>query len=193
MNAPAFHAVVLAGGRSSRLGGRPKAALRQGKLTLVELTVDAVREATGVVVVAPAELAVPAGVLRTREDPPFAGPAAGIAAGLAALTALPSAPWTMTLACDMPGVADAVDRLRDAAQRAPDAAGFMAVTPDGRRQPLAALYRTEVLRTAYAGQDPADRSVRSFTHDIALQEVIVAEEATADVDTWDDVRTFRLS
>ncbi|MFF0991643.1 molybdenum cofactor guanylyltransferase, partial [Kocuria nitroreducens] len=111
---------------------------------------------------------------------------------LGALAVLEPAEWTMTLACDMPGVAGAVDRLRGAAGEALGAPGFMAVTPDGRRQPLAALYRTEVLRGAYSGQDPADRSVRSFVRDLALQDVIVADDATADVDTWDDVRRFHL-
>lgn len=37
------------------------------------------------VVVAPAEVALPAGVLRALEDPPLGGPVAGIAAGLARL------------------------------------------------------------------------------------------------------------
>ncbi|MCC5783503.1 MULTISPECIES: molybdenum cofactor guanylyltransferase [Kocuria] len=197
MNTPAgallFHVVVLAGGRSSRLGGTPKASLRRNGRTLVELTVEAVQGAAGVVVVGPAELAVPAGVLRTREDPPFSGPAAGIAAGLAALEALPLADWTMTLACDMPEVARAVPLLLGSAGAAPETDGHIGVTPDGRRQPLAALYRTEALRAAYADQDPTNRSVRSFTHDLLLQEVTVAEDATADVDTWDDVHKFRLS
>lgn len=190
---PAFHAVVLAGGRSSRLGGRPKAGLRRNGRTLVELTVEAVRDAAGVVVVGPPGPALPADVLRTREDPPFAGPAAGIAAGLRALEALEPAPWTMTLACDMPGVAGAVERLCGAAGSAPEAVGFMAVAPDGHRQPLAALYRSEALRTAYAGRDPAGRSVFSFVRDLPLREVTVAADATADVDTWDDVRRHHLT
>lgn len=190
---PDFHAVVLAGGRSSRLGGEPKARLRRAGRTLVELTVEAVREAAAVVVVGPPDLPVPEGVLRTREDPPFAGPAAGIAAGLRVLDALPDARWTMTLACDMPGVARAVPALLAAARTGPgDAVGHVAVPPDGHRQPLAALYRSDVLRAAYAGQDPAGRSVFSFVRALALHDVAVAEEATADVDTWDDVHRFRL-
>ncbi|OLT12885.1 hypothetical protein BJF77_18515 [Kocuria sp. CNJ-770] len=191
--APVFHAVVLAGGRSSRLGGRPKAGLRQGGRTLVELTLDAVRGAAGVVVVGPPELAVPAGVLRAREDPPFSGPAAGIAAGLRALQALPEAPWTLVLACDMPGVARAVPLLLEAARSVPGTDGHVGVPPDGRRQPLAALYRSEALRAAYAGQDPADRSVFSFLRHLRLHDVTVAEDATADVDTWDDVRRHHLT
>lgn len=191
--APVFHAVVLAGGRSSRLGGRPKAGLRQGGRTLVELTLDAVRGAAGIVVVGPPELAVPAGVLRAREDPPFSGPAAGIAAGLRALQALPEAPWTLVLACDMPEVARAVPLLLEAARSVPGTDGHVGVPPDGRRQPLAALYRSEALRAAYAGQDPADRSVFSFLRHLRLHDVTVAEDATADVDTWDDVRRHHLT
>jgi molybdopterin-guanine dinucleotide biosynthesis protein A len=191
---PAFHAVVLAGGRSSRLDGRPKARLRQEGRTLVELTVEAVRSAAGVVVVGPPDLAVPGDVLRAREDPPFSGPAAGIAAGLRALEALPPADWTMTLACDMPGVARAVPLLLDAARGGPGRAdGHVAVPPGGRRQPLAALYRSDALRGAYAGQDPVDRSVFSFVRGLRLHDVPVPGEATADVDTWEDVLRFRLA
>lgn len=188
-----FHAVVLAGGRSARLGGRPKAGLRRDGRTLLELTLDAVRDAAGAVVVGPEGPALPEGVLRTREEPPFAGPAAGIAAGLRVLETLPPVPWTFTLACDMPGLAAAVALLRDAARRDPGGPGFLAVTPDGQRQPLLALYRSEVLRGAYAGRQPAGRSVRSFVRDLPLGEVTVPEEAAADVDTWDDVLRHHLS
>lgn len=193
MSTPSFHAVILAGGRSARLGGHPKAALRHEGRTLVELTVEAVREAAGVVVVGPPELVLPEGVLRTRENPPFAGPAAGIAAGLRTLEALPVAAWTMTLACDMPGVQAAVARLREAARAQPGAAGFLAVSPDGRRQPLAALYRSEVLRGACAGRDMTGRSVFSVVGDLPLGDVTVPGDATADVDTWDDVRRHHLT
>ncbi|WP_101850827.1 molybdenum cofactor guanylyltransferase [Kocuria flava] len=188
-----FHAVVLAGGRSARLGGTPKARLSRDGRSLVRITVDAVGAAEAVVVVGPADLDLPGGVLRTREDPPFAGPAAGIAAGLAALAPLPSVPWTMTLACDMPGVAAAVAGLRAAAAAGPAADGLVAVDAAGHRQPLAALCRTPALRAAYAGVRPSGRSVFSMLRGLVLQEVAVPEGATADVDTWDDVRRHRLS
>ncbi|TDL39125.1 molybdenum cofactor guanylyltransferase [Kocuria rosea] len=185
--------MVLAGGRSARLGGRPKAGLRRAGRTLLELTLDAVREAAGVVVVGPADPAVPGHVLRTREDPPFSGPAAGIAAGLRALDALPAAQWTLTLACDMPGVSRAVPLLLEAARTGDGAAGYVSVPPDGHRQPLAALYRSDVLRRAFAGQDAADRSVFSFVRELPLRDVTVPEDATADVDTWDDVHRHHLT
>jgi molybdopterin-guanine dinucleotide biosynthesis protein A len=191
--APVFHAVVLAGGRSARLGGRPKARLRWAGRTLLQLTLDAVGDAAGVVVVGPPDPVVPEGVLRTREDPPFSGPAAGIAAGLRALDALPAAGWTMTLACDMPGVSHAVPLLLEAARTGDGAAGYVSVPPGGHRQPLAALYRSDVLRRAFAGQDAADRSVFSFVRDLPLRDVTVPEDATADVDTWDDVHRHHLT
>lgn len=191
--APVFHAVVLAGGRSARLGGRPKARLRREGRTLLELTLDAVREAAGVVVVGPPDLALPEGVLLTREDPPFSGPAAGIAAGLRALGDLPGADWTMTLACDMPGVSRAVPLLLAAARSEPGAAGHVCVPPGGHRQPLAALYRSDALRGAFAGRDAADRSVFSFVRELPLRDVTVPEDATADVDTWDDVQRHHLT
>ncbi len=191
--APVFHAVVLAGGRSARLGGRPKARLRRAGRTLLQLTLVAVGDAAGVVVVGPPDPVVPEGVLRTREDPPFSGPAAGIAAGLRALDALPAAGWTMTLACDMPGVSHAVPLLLEAARTGDGAAGYVSVPPGGHRQPLAALYRSDVLRRAFAGQDAADRSVFSFVRDLPLRDVTVPEDATADVDTWDDVHRHHLT
>ncbi|MCC5784853.1 hypothetical protein CRM73_18245 [Kocuria sp. CCUG 69068] len=132
-------------------------------------------------------------MLRTREDPPFSGPAAGIAAGLRALDALPAAQWTLTLACDMPGVSRAVPLLLEAARTGDGAAGYVSVPPDGHRQPLAALYRSDVLRRAFAGQDAADRSVFSFVRELPLRDVTVPEDATADVDTWDDVHRHHLT
>ena len=56
------------------------------------------------VVVAPAGVEVPDGVLRTLENPPLGGPVAGIAAGLARLAAEPGgpAPRTAVLTCDAP-------------------------------------------------------------------------------------------
>ncbi|MBL0705001.1 NTP transferase domain-containing protein [Sinomonas sp. JC656] len=112
-----FDAVVLAGGRASRLGGYPKPQLEYRGATLLEHALRAVARARTVVVVGPApgepggpalpgragtESACPEGrkpeahegrldfppsVLFTREEPRFAGPLAALGAGLAALRA----------------------------------------------------------------------------------------------------------
>ncbi|MCY1685019.1 NTP transferase domain-containing protein [Kocuria sp. SL71] len=88
----ALSAIVVAGGRSSRLGGSPKALMRpdrDGAPALVRGAVDALiglgLPAHRIAVVGPEGLPLPDGVLRTREDPPFSGPAAALAAGALAL------------------------------------------------------------------------------------------------------------
>ena len=80
-----FDAVILAGGKSSRLGGVPKAQLRYDGATLLQRAVAAARGAGRVVVVGPDPGTLPYGTLTAREDPPYSGPAAAIAAGLLAL------------------------------------------------------------------------------------------------------------
>src|SRR5690349_21061400 len=116
-----FNAVILAGGRATRLGGVPKPGLKYDGETLLSHALQAARGASAVVVVGPdlpgpehsggpattgqpcAGEEVSSSVLRAREEPVFAGPAAAIAAGLKALKEnAKRSPWTLVLACDMP-------------------------------------------------------------------------------------------
>lgn len=87
-----YDAIVLAGGRASRLDGAAKPGLLSDGVPLLHLALDAAGDARRIAVVGPDDLAAaiaphPAAprTLLTREDPPFGGPVAGIAAGLAAL------------------------------------------------------------------------------------------------------------
>jgi molybdopterin-guanine dinucleotide biosynthesis protein A len=102
-------AIVLAGGRGSRLGGVVKPAVSVGGRRLLDIALAAVAGARRVVVVG--DIPVPDGVLRTREDPPFGGPVAGVEAGFAALAADRRAPWTVLLASDLPDAEAAVATL----------------------------------------------------------------------------------
>ncbi|WP_374946454.1 molybdenum cofactor guanylyltransferase [Agreia sp.] len=126
-------AIVLAGGRSSRLSGVPKSRLLWRGSTLLQNTVDAVLDtgARRVVVVGPGDgpaggpsgaastapdaQASTARVLFAREDPPFGGPAAAVAAGMRALSEHEASgvEAVIVLACDMPGIAGAVAALVD--------------------------------------------------------------------------------
>ena len=79
-------ALVLAGGRSSRLGSVAKAGLIYEAQTLLERTLDAVAAAGSIVVVGPdVRTTAERPVLQAREDPPFGGPVAAIGAGMDAL------------------------------------------------------------------------------------------------------------
>lgn len=177
-----FNALIVAGGRSSRLGGVPKALLSNGQQTLLASTLDAAGTAAARVVVGPSDLPLPSGVLLTREEPAFSGPAAAIGAGLNAL-AHHRAPWTLLLSVDVPGVAGVVEQLTEAAAAAtPETLGFWGVA-DGTFQPLLGIYRTDQLAQAFAG-DTANASVRRFLAPLSPQPVQLTSELAADVDTW---------
>ncbi|WP_235564050.1 molybdenum cofactor guanylyltransferase [Arthrobacter sp. Soil763] len=198
-----FDAVILAGGRSSRLGGVPKAQLTVGGVSLLERALQAAAGARRTVVVGPDPGGLPPGVLSCREDPPFSGPAAALAAGLSALAAgpdaRPAAPLTLVLACDMPRAAAAVQSLL-AALAGPGAIrcdGAVAVSADGRIQPLAAVYDTGVLQRAVADADRrgtlSGGSVFGLLASLELRSVPVPPGSTDDVDTWDDAAALGVS
>lgn len=201
-----FDAVILAGGRSSRLGGVPKAALRYGGEALLDLAVQAARGARAVAVVGPDPGTLPAGVLSCREEPPFAGPAAAIAAGLRALEqdyaarrATGPAALTLVLACDMPQ-ADAAVRALAAAAEEPGASrgdGVMALSADGRKQPLLGFYNTASLQRCVADAERRgalqDASVFSLLASLEVRAVPVPSGSTDDVDTWDDASALGIT
>lgn len=118
-----YSALILAGGRSSRLGGVPKALLSNGSSTLLEQALAACAGASARIVVGPADLTLPSGVFQTREEPAFGGPAAGISAGLSALKKTnpgllsSSQHWVLVLSCDLPRVGAAVPLLLEAGIR----------------------------------------------------------------------------
>ncbi|MFF1882822.1 NTP transferase domain-containing protein [Pseudarthrobacter sp. NPDC058196] len=210
-----FDALVLAGGRSSRLGGVPKQSLVLRGRTLLAWTLDAAAGARHTVVVgdlppssrrpssgtsddAGAAPALPPGVLSCREEPAFAGPAAAISAGLAALAGHGGgAPFTLVLACDMPLASQAVAVLRDAVAAAGDGRGAMARSADGRAQPLAAIYNTGELKrscVALAGRNAlVNGSVRALLANLDVQLVAVPAGSTADVDTWGDAAALGIA
>lgn len=219
-------AIVVAGGRSSRLGGSPKALMRpqpRGARTLVESAVCSLLElgapAERIAVVGPAELPLPDGVLRTREDPPFSGPVSALAAGASALGLASSVGgWTLTLACDMPRCGDVaralIDAIRASGHGAADPSSLpheagpesdpTAGSPSSSErprgivlrdrdilQPLAAAYRSSELGQQLASQPIVDRSVRRVLGPLWDRQLPV-RGLTEDVDTWDDVKRFGL-
>ncbi len=182
-----FDALVLAGGRGERLGGRDKAALCVAGRPLLHRVLDAVTEARRVVVVGP--VAVPDGVAQVFEDPPGGGPVAGIAAGVAHLAhRRDPAPWVCVLAVDQPDAAPAL---------APVLAALPTVGPavdavchrdvEGHPQWLLAAYRTAVLQRALAAHGSGHGvPMRSLVRALRFFHVIAGTEHLGDVDTWAD-------
>lgn len=206
---PEFDAVVLAGGRSARLGGVPKALLEAGGEPLLLRTLRALHGARRIAVVGPAELApllaaagnppdAPAShggprIVLTREDPPFAGPAAAVAAGFESLAGPERAPLTMLLACDMPGLAGLPERLAQLAA-AGDGEAWMPVDGEGKLQQLACCVRTDVLAAALARHRGGFTGlpVRVLLATVQITPVTDLAGSTADVDTWADAERWGI-
>lgn len=200
-------AVVVAGGASRRLNHVPKASLSDGKNTLLGCALDAVAAASPRVVVGPESLPLPSGVLRTREDPPFSGPAAAIHAGLECIAAdcersqTPVPNWCLILGVDTPRIAPAVQQLIAAARAAEQSsvgqsapagseasAGFWGVA-EGIYQPLVGIYRFEAIRSVFS-TGTTDASVRSFLRRLNPAAVEMSAADTADVDTWEQAQAL---
>lgn len=193
-------ALILAGGRSSRLGGTDKAAVVVGHGTLLDHALAAAQRigALRTVVVGPPGLVAPP-VLCVQETPPFGGPAAGLAAGVGRL----SGDWVLVLACDLPRAPDVavalrvalIDLLDDAAAATLD--GVCLQDASGRVQWLAGFYRRSALDravTALAGPQGTGltgASVGQLLRALALRTVTDSTGVGADVDTWEDVDRAR--
>lgn len=202
--AVSFDAVILAGGRGSRLGGVNKPELEVAGRRLLDAALAAAAGAERTVVVG--DVSVPVGVLRTREDPPFTGPVAGLDAGMAALRAIPAqgvrsstepgapdrsrpeSPWTLVLASDLPAAEAAVAVLLAADPGDHD--GVCLLDADGRLQWLLGCYRTSVLarRLADRGEITA---MHRLLEPLDLLGVPGAASSTVDLDTPEDIAAWR--
>lgn len=198
-------AVVLAGGRGSRLGGQDKPALRLGGRSLLEIVLSAVGGVPAVVVGPAREL--PGDVVVVREEPAGGGPAAAVAAGLAALPDLPHDALVVVLAADLPGItAHTIDRLctvlsaaeqprADASSAAPEqlsADGAVLLDGAGRRQYLAGVWRFAALAAAVERRPTwHGAALRELLDPIRTIDVAGLESETADVDTPADWRRWQ--
>ncbi|HEY0449954.1 molybdenum cofactor guanylyltransferase [Actinophytocola sp.] len=139
---PPYTAVVLAGGRAARLGGRAKPQLEVGGRTMLAAVLAAVEDADRRVVVGPAQ-PVPDDVVLVRERPPGGGPVTALRAGLAEV----STETVAVLAGDLPFLTAAlIDELR----RNLTSDGTLVVDDTGRDQLLLGIWRTAAVRGAVA-------------------------------------------
>ena len=182
-------AIILAGGRATRLGGVDKPSLMVGGVSLLERVVNAAAGAgcAPIVIVGGTQHAHPDTIL-VRESPPFGGPVAAIGAALP----LVSTPTVLLLAADLPW-ADALVPALMAAPIPSGADGVCAVDDSGREQWLAGRYRIEAIRDA-VGQLPnggSDASMRSLLATLTIATAPAPSGAADDVDRWQDVARAR--
>lgn len=181
-----FDAIVLAGGRGSRLGAPSKPEYVLGGRRLVDVALSAVSPARRIVLVGPGP--APDGVLLTREDPPFGGPVTGVAAGFSVLP--DHAPWTVLLACDLPGAELGIARLLSA-DLAPEDDGVCLVDDDGRLQWLLGCYRTEAVARRLADRgDPPITAMYKLLEPLQLLGMAADPRITGDIDTPADAERW---
>lgn len=186
--APALHGLVLAGGRSQRLGRDKAGVIYQGE-TLLARAARVLGQVVGDVRVAvrPDQAA---DLLRQR----FAivldvheelGPAAGILAGH---RLLPDVAW-LVLACDMPRVTPAMLAMLVAQRNPRRSATAFRVAADGLPEPLCAIYEPATLARfrsqVEAGGNPGPR------HWLAVAEPVLLDapgvEALSSINTAQDL------
>lgn len=177
-----FDAVILAGGGSSRMDGRDKAAELVGGSSLFQRALAAAAEARHVVVVGP-KREMPLEVIHAIEDPPGGGPVAGIAAALKHL----ESDQVVILGCDMPFVsAPFVGSLLDALTA--DAA--CAVDDEGRIQYLPCAFRADVLTRCLDAAQVHGAPLRSLFAGLDVT-LIAGGGVTLDCDTPEALEAAR--
>ncbi len=130
-------ALILAGGRATRMGGVDKSTILVGGETIFARQVRVLAPRVTEILVS----GRPTPGYRVVEDAiEGAGPLAGVAAGLAACTT----PWLLVLAGDMPDITGAlIDRIASATADARDAVG---IRIGGLPEPLVCALRVAAAR-----------------------------------------------
>ncbi|MBC7300273.1 MAG: NTP transferase domain-containing protein [Nocardia sp.] len=185
----AADAIVLAGGRASRMGGVDKPAIVIGGRSMLEAALDSVRDCDEVVVVGPHRRELDARFGQVREVPAGSGPVAAIGTGLVALDS--AAAWIVVLAADMPFLTgDTVQQLlRRATESTADA--VFAMDDSGRPQYLVGVWRRSALVAALAGLDSlVNQPMKAI---VPAETVLVELADIADCDTEEEVRRARES
>lgn len=135
-------ALILAGGKATRLGGVDKRELVVGGRTIFERQREVLEPRVAEILVS--SLRELPGYRTVTDAVPGAGPLAGIAAGLAAA----ATPWLLVVAGDMPYVTGAlVDLVLDTAGEGVDAVG---IRVGELPEPLLCLLRVAAARPVVA-------------------------------------------
>ncbi|QTG75672.1 molybdenum cofactor guanylyltransferase [Trueperella pecoris] len=189
--------IVQAGGTGARLGGTSKPDYLVGGRRLLDVFFAELAAAgfAGVsIVVAPGEVVVPPGAIRTLEDPPHGGPLAGISAGLAQLEGLPDSALVGLGACDaplsprlFPALAARLDRNDDRDLPLSLIDGAIPAAAEGNHRYLHGVYRLGALRKLELVRHGAIRSVFSI---LKLSAVEDPHDWCFDVDTPEEAEAL---
>lgn len=184
-------AIVLAGGRATRMGGIDKPALVVAGRRMLDTALDAVATCDRIVVVGPHRADLSPSIVQAQESPAGAGPVAALAAGLAALDDRPDG-LVIVLAADLPSLDRAtVTALATSLSDAPDAEAAFAVDEAGRLQFLLSAWRRSALAARLGAlTDLENLPMRTLVPD---RHVTLACAGVADCDTMADLERARVA
>ncbi|MGO4614745.1 NTP transferase domain-containing protein [Nocardia sp. 2YAB30] len=185
----AADAIVLAGGRASRMGGVDKPAIIIGGRSMLEAALAAVASCTHTVVVGPHRPELPPEIRQVREVPPGSGPVSAIGAGLRALGS--AAPLVVVLAADLPFLSGWTigELTRHVMESGADA--VFAADESGRPQYLIGVWRRSALAAALDRLDSLiNQPMKALVPD---DSAIIALPGVADCDTEEQVRQARAA
>ena len=124
---------------------------------------------------------------------PDAFPGHGPLAGIEAALRETRSDWNLVLACDMPSIAaSVVNDLFLSAESSPDADAVLPAYPDGRLEPLCAVYHRRCHRHIAAAIDGGVLKVTSALEGLALRYVpVTRSEVFTNLNTPEDLRRYR--
>ncbi|MGA8256137.1 MAG: molybdenum cofactor guanylyltransferase [Nocardioides sp.] len=183
MDLESFCAVILAGGRATRLGGFDKASVEIDGRTLLTHTLDAVLDASEVVVVGE-QVPTERPVTFVVESPRHGGPVAGLLTGMDALLRTTSS--IAVLAVDMPRLTPQTFRRLHQAAQGHD--GAILVDPDGRRQLAMVLSRPALEAHRPSVEDQHGLPLHRLLAPLDLADVPCVGSEHRDIDSWADLR-----
>ena len=178
---PAIAGIVLAGGRSRRMGSDKASLVFDGE-TLLQRTVSALAAVVDEIIVVRApgtvlpSIAAPC-PLRDVEDPVEGeGPLVGIARGLEAVRA----PIAIVVGVDMPFLQPPLLRLL--AERVLAGSRWVLPIAGGRPQPLCSAFATDALDVLRAHIEAGDRAPMAVAADLHMTRLTEDEWSVADPD-----------
>ncbi|MEV5652119.1 NTP transferase domain-containing protein [Nocardia sp. NPDC052254] len=185
-------AIVLAGGRATRMGGVDKPAITVGGRTMLGTALAAVADCARVVVVGPPRPELPAEILQVQEVPSGSGPVAALESGIRALADDPHpADLVVLLAADLPFLtASTIEELIEYVTTSVADAAF-ATDESGRPQYLVGVWRRAALLTALRRLDSVENQPMKAL--VPANTVMVALTGIADCDTPEQVRAAQAA
>ncbi|OZD09090.1 molybdenum cofactor biosynthesis protein [Rhodococcus sp. 06-235-1A] len=204
MTQPVCDAIVLAGGRGSRMvdiepSDSPqevdKPALTVGGRRLVDIALDAVSNCRRTVLVGPTRNGVPENVVQTRESPAGGGPVAALAAGLRSLDdgadSEDTADLVVVVASDIPGLETAAVESLIASMAQSQTDAVFARDDEERTQFLLGIWRLSTLRSAVAQLDSVEGA--PMRRVVPVDHQVIALSGIDDCDTPADLLAARLA